>query len=90
MKALDEIAIPKNVTSIGSFLLQNCTALKTLKFYAKVKTVPYLLCSGCSNLTKVVMDNSAIETLEPRVFMDCVKLSSVTLPTALNNTGLCI
>ena len=83
MKALDEIAIPKNVTSIGSFLLQNCTALKTLKFYAKVKTVPYLLCSGCSNLTKVVMDNSAIETLEPRVFMDCVKLSSVTLPTAL-------
>ena len=83
MKALDEIAIPRNVTSIGSFLLQNCTALKTLKFYAKVKTVPYLLCSGCSNLTKVVMDNSAIETLEPRVFMDCVKLSSVTLPTAL-------
>ena len=83
MKALDEIAIPKNVTSIGSFLLQNCTALKTLNFYAKVKTVPYLLCSGCSNLTKVVMDNSAIETLEPRVFMDCVKLSSVTLPTAL-------
>ena len=29
------------------------------------------------------MDNSAIETLEPRVFMDCVKLSSVTLTTAL-------
>ena len=83
MKALDEIAIPKNVTSIGSFLLQNCTSLKTLNFYAKVKTVPYLLCSGCSNLTKVVMDNSAIEILEPRVFMDCVKLSSVTLPTAL-------
>lgn len=83
MKSLEEMTIPKNVTSIGSYLMQNCTALKTLNFNAKVKIVPYLLCSGCSNLAKVVMNNETIETLEPRVFMDCVKLSSVTLPTTL-------
>lgn len=82
MAKLNSANVPATVTETGDFLFAG-SSLKTLYFQASVATTPYEMCMDCTSLQTVTLSNTAIKELYLRAFMNCTALSSVILPSNL-------
>lgn len=88
MKALKTATIPSSVKEIGDFALEGCEALETLYYYAATEQTPYRMCMDCKELKTAIFRNDNIKTLYLRTFMNCSKLSNVTLPAKLEEINV--
>ena len=80
--ALDEVAIPLSVTSLGSGVFQNCTSLKKVSLPTNITTVPIDAFSGCSSLTEVSLP-PLLKEIGSYAFSGCQSLESISLPSTL-------
>lgn len=82
--SLEEIYIPDSVKRIGSSAFMD-SGLKTIDFPDKVLLKSSSgfnaseICSGCRNLTKVVLPVD-IKEIPSRMFKDCTALTSIEIP----------
>ena len=55
---IESIDLPKNLTSIGEFAFDGCTALTSITIPGKVKTIGRCAFSNCSSLVSVTLPKS--------------------------------
>lgn len=72
------IDIQGNITSIDSYVFQNCSSLKYAHLPSSIKTLPQSIFEGCSALED--FDFSNVESIDTHAFRNCSSLNSVILP----------
>ncbi len=85
---LEEINIPKSVTSIGGYAFANCISLRSLKL--GLKEVPESFYHdhlyGCTALEEVTFEDG-VEKIGIKAFSNCASLKRVSFPSTLKEIG---
>ena len=85
---LTSVSVPGSVTSMGTYVFQNCTALTSAALGEGIAIIPNNTFSGCTALAKVTLPDS-VTTINSSAFGNCKKLVSLTIrgdvPTSVNN-----
>lgn len=80
------IAIPANVTAIGSEAFRGCFALTSLALPQTVTSIGDTAFQGCSNLETINIP-SGVKAIEHDTFRGCEKLKDVTIPAHVTSIG---
>lgn len=80
------IAIPANVTAIGSEAFRGCFALTSLALPQTVTSIGDTAFQGCSNLETINIP-SGVKAIEHDTFRGCEKLKDVTIPADVTSIG---
>ena len=80
------IAIPANVTAIGSEAFRGCFALTSLALPQTVTSIGDTAFQGCSNLETINIP-SGVKSIEHDTFRGCEKLKDVTIPAHVTSIG---
>lgn len=80
------IAIPANVTAIGSEAFRGCSALTSLALPQTVTSIGDTAFQGCSNLETINIP-SGVKAIEHDTFRGCEKLKDVTIPADVTSIG---
>ena len=75
-----------SVTSIGSYVFFECTALKSVRFEASIKSIGSYAFYYCKEL-KSVQFRAPIESIEEGAFSSCESLEEVKLPDSIKSIG---
>lgn len=85
--AIEKIAIPNSVTSMGKYTFAYCTLISEFQFPSKIATLGKGCFLGCSSLKKVEMADLAIAAFPNDLFRDCTNLLTIKYPKSLNSFG---
>lgn len=78
---IEEIIIPKSVTSLGDYIFQDCTKLKKATILGKGAL--HGAFSGCSNLEEVTFTQDEGIKFAQFAFWSCTKLKYIKLPKSV-------
>lgn len=84
--ALNTIALPNSVSSIGYCAFRGCASLETFTFPIAVATVENGLFDGCTSLKKVNFPK-IIFSIDGSAFADCTSLTSLEIPATVTSIG---
>ncbi|MCH5148460.1 MAG: leucine-rich repeat domain-containing protein [Clostridiales bacterium] len=79
---IKEIAIPSNITEIGSHAFHDCKSLTKFTYLAGVTQIRESTFSNCTSLTTVIF-NDGITEIGANAFDGCTSLDNLTLPATL-------
>lgn len=79
---LEALIVPDSVQYLSEFMLQNCTALKTLEISAGPMIIPVEMCNGCSSLESFSVPET-VTKIRRYAFGSCTSLNYVTIPTGV-------
>lgn len=85
-KAIQKIALPSNLQSIGSGAMYSCDDLNNVIFPSTLKSIGSGAFSGCNAITEVVLPEG-FEKIGSSAFDGCNSLKVVTLPSTLKEVG---
>ena len=75
-----------NVKKIGSSAFADCKQLQSIALPEDLKVINQYLCSGCENLSSVVMPTAPVKILND-AFHSCQQLKNIDLPVSLTEIG---
>lgn len=78
------LAIPTNVTSIGTGAFEKCIGLTEIVYSSYGSIVTAQCFRGCTNLQTVTL-SSFITTIQQYAFSDCPNLVSITIPRSVDS-----
>lgn len=81
-KALEEIAFPDSVLSLGLGTVMSCKKLKSVKLPENLKVVPDYFASGCTALKEITIPEQ-VQKIGEMAFNECVSLKKLKLPQNL-------
>jgi len=83
--SVDEICIPKTVTSIS---FEGKSSIKTITFEedSEFTSIGRYAFYGCSSLTSIILSNS-VTSIGYGAFSDCSSLTSITIPDSVTSIG---
>ena len=85
---LTSVSVPGSVTSMGTYVFRNCTALTSATLGEGITVIPSSTFSGCTELAAVTLPDS-VTTINSNAFGNCRKLVSLTIrgdvPTSVNS-----
>ena len=82
----ENVKIPNNVTSIGSWAFSSCISLASMTIGNSVTSIEDHAFFGCSSLTSVTIPNS-VTSIGDDAFRYCSSLTSVTIPNSVTSIG---
>lgn len=82
---IEEIIIPKSVTSLGDYIFQDCTKLKKATILGKGAL--HGAFSGCSNLEEVTFTQDEGIKFAQFAFCSCTKLKYIKIPKSVDWFG---
>ena len=80
------LAIPDNVTSIGSFAFSECSGLTSVTIGNGVTSIGDYAFGWCDGLTSIVIPDS-VTSIGSSAFWDCSGLTSVTIGNGVTSIG---
>ena len=83
-KTIEEVTIPRMVTSIGYHAFSNCTDLEKIILPDRLESINSYAFSNCDKLTSIVLPRS-IESIGSDIFYDCDMLTDVYYKGTLQN-----
>ena len=84
--SIEELAIPKGITSISPSAGERCFVLKRLVIPSTVKKIGYSAFRQCISLEELILEEG-IEEIESSAFSNCSSLSSIVFPKTLRLIG---
>ena len=84
--SLNKVVLPNNMTSLGTYVFQACTALETLELPTSLSTIPHAMCYNCTSLQSMVIPNG-VTIIDDFAFCGCTSLTNIYLPKGLRNLG---
>ena len=81
---IKDLVIPNSVTTIGSFVFENCSGLSSVTIPNSVTSIGFCAFNGCSGLTSLTIPNS-VTSIGGAAFQDCYGLTSVTIPNSVTS-----
>jgi hypothetical protein len=90
-KAIDELTLPKTITSIGFYSFGNCVGMESLVILPNSKTgfkvtVDERAFSGCTSLEKISLSGN-VTSLGNGVFSGCTALEQMEIPEGVTSIG---
>ena len=85
-ETLKEVTIGDNVTSIGNYAFEYCSALTSVTIGNGVTSIGSFAFRGCGNLTSVTIPDS-VTSIGGSAFEACVSLTSITIPDSVTSVG---
>ena len=82
----ENVKIPNNVTSIGSWAFSSCISLASMTIGNSVTSIEDHAFESCSGLTSVTIPNS-VTSIGGEAFSGCSSLTSVTIPNSVTSIG---
>ena len=82
------IVIPSNVTSLGHFVLQNCSGLTSVTLPTGITEIGGGAFYNCRGLTSLNLP-ACITSIGGRAFYGCSGLTSLTIPDGVTKIGVC-
>lgn len=84
------------ITSMERSVFSSCTKLTKISFPATLPSIPESVCSSCSSLKTVLINNNQVAVIGDSAFRFCSELTSIKIPdtvttigvSAFENTGL--
>lgn len=83
---LENITLPKNLTSFDPMVFQKCTALKSIAIPDGITELPIASFNGCTNLKTVTL-SSSLTKIGSDCFADCSSLEDISFPSTLKTIG---
>ncbi len=83
---LEEIIMPKKMTSVADGCFKYCTSLKSVTLQYGVTQIVSFAFAGCSKLESVTLPES-LTNISGYAFLNCTSLKSITLPNSLTSFG---
>lgn len=83
---LEQVTIPKSVTSIGAYAFDDCRSLTEIAIPDNVNYIGPGAFDHCENLTSITIPEGVV-SIEYNTFFDCSKLTSVTIPKTVTSIG---
>jgi hypothetical protein len=85
---LINVNIGNNVTTIGDYAFQNCSALTSLIIPNSVTSIGAIVFKSCTSLTSLTLPtNSSFTSISNYAFLDCNALTSLTIPNSVTTIG---
>lgn len=82
---IEKVTIKAGLTSVGSYSLSKCTALKEVIVEDTVKKIGENSFADCSNLSKIELPNS-LTSIDQYAFEHCTSLKEITIPNSVSST----
>lgn len=80
--------LPESVEHLGAGAFSGCTSIMEFTLHDKISgLLPDRLFSGCSNLGRVDMSNTAIEGIGEGAFAGCRELDEIIVPETVKSIG---
>ena len=83
---IPEIIEGCSVTSIGSWVFENCSNLTSVSIPSSVTSIGSSAFDGCSNLTSVSIPEG-VTSIGDYAFNHCSSLTSITIPSSVTSIG---
>ncbi len=83
----NSFTIPETVREIGRYAFLNAS-MKSIKIPGTVKDIQYQAFAGCSELTKLTIENG-VKSIYDGAFLSCDSLKNIHLPTSVQYIGYC-
>lgn len=80
---IDEVLLPKGLTSIGDECFNSCEGLTSIEFPSTLEYIGPDAFFDCCSLKKVDLSKTQVKKLLLRCFQDCEELETVLLPNTL-------
>ena len=84
MTSLSSVSLPDNITKIGDYAFERCSAMQSILFPIKLKTIGSGAFSACTSLTSVRLPNT-VTTCGSGAFEGCTQLRSFTLSNRMTS-----
>lgn len=86
LNGLTQVIFPDNVTSIGDYAMQDCSALEVVEFPATVTSIGSCALKNCTSLTQVSLPENVTE-VSTAMFLGCSSLTQIQLPAGTTDIG---
>ena len=80
---ITEMVLPETVTALGKSSFRNCIALVKITLPAGLNSIGEEALRGCTALTEINTDTTALSRIDAYAFADCTSLSTLTLPVTV-------
>ena len=87
-RQITEVAVPSDITSIGSSAFQNCRNLQTVTLSHGVERINVSAFTNCVSLTHLYLPNTINYIANTNPFNGCAELTVVSLENGFNANGL--
>ena len=84
--ALETIALPEGLQSMGDSTFDGCTALTSITIPGSVTSIGNSAFSGCSSLTSIIIPEG-VKSIGKSVFYGCTSLKNITIPASVESIG---
>ena len=87
LRAMRELTIPNDVTTIGSYQFKQYTNLERVTIPSTVTKIGDHAFQFCSSLSEVTLPSS-ISSIEDGAFEQCTSLAKITIPSGVTSIGI--
>ncbi len=84
--SITEVHLGKNITSIGAYAFNNCSALTKINLHEGITDIGEHAFQSCRSLTEITVPNS-ITTLNAYTFAYCNGLTKIDMGTSITSIG---
>ena len=85
-EGITNVAIPRDVTSIGDYVFYDCTSLTSVTIPDSVMSIGTHAFSNCKSLTSITIPDS-VTSIGKYAFSYCKSLTNVTIPNSVTSIG---
>ena len=83
---LTSVSVPVSVTSLGTYVFQDCAALTSAAFGEGINAIPNYTFDGCTALAKVTLPATLTE-IGNYAFQNCTALTAAAIPSGVTKIG---
>jgi len=83
---LEEVVLPKSLTTMGDYAFYDCAALRALNLPEGITAIPDYAFRNCTSLGEVVLPSTVI-SIGDYAFYNCIGLRTITMNEGLESIG---
>lgn len=84
--SLHTVRLPESLTTLPTYLLKNCTSLRSVTFSSQLERINHGVFYGCAQLADIRLPET-LQRVDDSVFENCTSLTEITIPASVSIFG---